>query len=124
MSKSKKGTQRDPKQMFSSHQILMNKYNAMEKEYAEFAQSVAQTINHLQGKISVLEIVLSSNLLEDVDVYKYEDFEEEQFSKEYGYLFKDYFLHLGDQKTIIKVTFPEQEEAQEDSADELLDDSK
>lgn len=111
------------KQMFSTHQVLMNKFNNLEKEYSEFANSAIQTINHLHGKISVLEIVLGSNLLNNVEVHNYEDFEEEEFAKEYGFLFKDYFLNLEDQKTIIKVLFP-QEEPEEELADELLDDSK
>ena len=124
MSKNNKKTAQQPKQMFSNHQVLMNKFNSLEKDYSEFASSAIQTINHLHGKISVLEIVLSSNLLENVEVHNYEDFEEEQFSKDYGFLFKDYFLNLEDQKTIIKVIFPEEEVPQEELADELLDNSK
>jgi hypothetical protein len=124
MSKNNKKTSQQPKQMFSNHQVLMNKFNSLEKEYSEFANSAIQTINHLHGKVSVLEIVLSSNLLENVEVHNYEDFEEEQFSKDYGFLFKDYFLNLEDQKTIIKVIFPEEEMPQEELADELLDNSK
>lgn len=108
---------KQPKKMFSDHQVIMGKLNSIEKDHNNFVEQIVQHLNHINGRFTILEIVLDHMLKGNVEIHEYKEFTEEEFSKTYGYLFRDYFMHL-ETSEIIQVIFEPTPE------DELLDNSK
>jgi hypothetical protein len=106
-----------PKKMFSDHQVLMGKLNSLEKEHENLTNGVVQQFNQNHGRFAVLEIVLDQLLIGNVEIHEFKEFTEEEFSKTYGFLFKNYFMNL-ETNEIIQVIFEPIPE------DELLDNSK
>lgn len=109
----------------ASHQKTLQKINALTKQMEEFNSQCVKSVNYNHGKIRVLEMILEHMLEDQVEEHNFEDFDEEAFNKEYGFLFSNYFMHMED-KNIIKVNFPEVEDEEEEPEleDELLDDGK
>lgn len=106
-----------PKKMFSDHQVLMGKLNSLEKEHENLTNGVVKQFNQNHGRLAVLEIVLDHLLIGNVEIHEFKEFTEEEFSKTYGFLFKNYFMNL-ETSEIIQVIFEPIPE------DELLDNSK
>ena len=107
----------------SSHQVTLQKINAIGKEMQDFNLKATEAVNYQNGMIQVLQLVIDKMLEENVEVKDFVDFDEDKFREEYGFLFRNYFMHT-ETGTIIKVVFPEVEEEEEEFEDELLDDSK
>lgn len=103
--------------MFSDHQVLMGKLNSLEKDHQNLTNGIIQQFNQNHGRLSVLELVLDHLLVGNVEIHEYKEFTEEEFSKAYGYLFRNYFMNL-ESSEIIQVIF------EPTTKDELLDNSK
>jgi len=106
---------KQPKKMFSDHQVLMGKLNSIEKSHEQALNGIVEQFNQNHGRMTILEIVLDQMLKGSVEIHEYSSFEEEEFAKTYGLLFRNYFMNL-ETSEIIQVTF--------EPIDELLDDSK
>jgi hypothetical protein len=107
----------------ADHQRTLQKINSVEKDVKDFTEQCVKSVNYNHSKIRVLELVLEQILQDQVEEHDFEEFDEEVFNKDYGFLFSNYFMHT-DSQEIIKVNFPETENEEEELEDELLDDSQ